>query len=290
MAARRTELTTLETIFAGATAGLLELLCMFPLDVVKTRIQLSAESARPKTGILSSLKAIVAEGGVARLYRGILAPAIQEPIKRSVKFTGNAMYSKLLPADNLQSRVAAGTLAGMTEIIFIAPFEVVKVRMQAPGNVGLYKTVPDCFAQIMKAEGVSAFATGLESALLRQGLWNGAYFGCIWYMKKGPLRIDNEKQAGKTKVMARNFACGVVGGVLGTILNNPFDVVVSRMRNVLPGETSPYRWSMQSLSLIARQEGISALYKGFGPKVLRLGPGGGIMIMAFDVAKSVMLG
>jgi len=290
MPVQRTELTTGETLFAGATAGLLELLCMFPLDVVKTRMQLGAASSGPSMGVVGSLKAIIAEGGVGRLYRGIAAPAVQEPIKRSVKFTGNALYSKFLPDDNLQSRVAAGALAGMTECIFIAPFEVVKVRMQAGNRVDAYRSVPHCARTIVKTEGVMAFTKGLESSLWRQGLWNGAYFGTIWYLKKGPLHIEDPKNAGKGKVMGRNFACGVVGGILGTVLNNPFDVVVSRMRNVLPGEVSPYRFSLQSLALIAKEEGAAALYKGFGPKVMRLGPGGGIMIMAFDIAKSVMLG
>ncbi|KGK32663.1 hypothetical protein JL09_g6669 [Pichia kudriavzevii] len=30
-----------------------------------------------------------------------------------------------------------------------------------------------------------------------------------------------------------------------------------------------------------REEGVSALYKGFLPKVLRLGPGGGILLVVF---------
>jgi solute carrier family 25 2-oxodicarboxylate transporter 21 len=286
--ARRTELTTPETLLAGASAGLIELLIMFPLDVVKTRMQLVAGGAS-SAGVLGSLKAIVKEGGAARLYRGILAPAIQEPIKRSVKFTGNAMYSKWLPNDNLQSRVAAGTLAGVSECVFIAPTEVIKVRMQASNRVNSYKSVPHCFSEIVKNEGFVAFFKGMESAFWRQGMWNGAYFGAIWWMKKGPLAIADEKNAEKSKIMARNFCAGVVGGVLGTVLNNPFDVIVSRMRNVVPGEMTPYRWSMQSAALIIKEEGFGALYKGFGPKVMRLGPGGGIMIMAFDVAKSIML-
>lgn len=177
----------------------------------------------------------------------------------------------------------------MTETVFIAPFEVVKVRMQAKNRLQAYNSVPHCAQVILRAEGVLGFAQGLETALWRSGSWSGCYFASIYYLKKGPLKIQDQNSAPKTKVVARNFACGFVGGVIGTVVNNPFDVVVSRKRNVLPGEATPYRWSLQSLSLIAKEEGFGALYKGFGPKVLRLGPGGGIMIMAFDLCEAIML-
>jgi solute carrier family 25 2-oxodicarboxylate transporter 21 len=287
-APRRTQLSTGETVIAGASAGLIELLIMFPLDVVKTRMQLAAGSGQT-LGILGSLKGIVNEGGMSRLYRGILAPAIQEPIKRSAKFTCNDLFSKMLPDENIQSRFAAGCMAGMTECVAIAPFEVVKIRMQASNRLNSYKSVPHCASSILKAEGPLGFMSGIETALWRSGSWSGIYFSSIWYCKQGFLKLD-EKNTSKSTVMARNFACGFIGGTLGTIVNNPFDVVVSRMRNVVPGESSPYRFSLQSLALIGKEEGMAALYKGFGPKVMRLGPGGGIMIMAFDVAKSIMLG
>ena len=70
---------------------------------------------------------------------------------------------------------------------------------------------------------------------------------------------------------------------------NPFDVVVSRVRNVLPGEPTPYRFTLPSMAYIAQNEGIRALYKGYSAKVLRLGPGGGIMMCAFDLAKTMLL-
>lgn len=34
-----------------------------------------------------------------------------------------------------------------------------------------------------------------------------------------------------------------------------------------------------SLAVIAREEGAAALYKGFVPKVLRLAPGGGVLLL-----------
>ena len=277
------ELSTVETVIAGALSGLVELLVMFPLDVVKTRAQLVQEGNKQPLGVIKSFRSIVEEGGVRRLYRGILAPAMQEPIKRSLKFTSNSIYSKYLPENNFQSRFAAGALAGMTECIGIAPFEVVKVRMQAANRITAYRSVPHCVGEILRQEGVVGFATGLESALWRNGSWNGTYFSLIWLTKKkmGEADIHVTKSV--------NFLAGFIGGTLATVANNPFDVVASRMRNVIPGESSPLRWSLQSLVHITSREGLGALYKGFLPKVLRLGPGGGIMIVAFDFAKDVMI-
>ena len=36
--------------------------------------------------------------------------------------------------------------------------------------------------------------------------------------------------------------CGVFGGVLATVFNNPFDVVVSRARNIIDYNGAPYKY------------------------------------------------
>ena len=70
---------------------------------------------------------------------------------------------------------------------------------------------------------------------------------------------------------------------MGTILNTPMDVVKSRIQNspVVAGGVRKYGWAVPSLGLVMREEGFGALYKGFLPKVLRLGPGGGILLVVF---------
>jgi solute carrier family 25 2-oxodicarboxylate transporter 21 len=69
-----------------------------------------------------------------------------------------------------------------------------------------------------------------------------------------------------------------VAGVTGTVINTPFDVVKTRVQN----SHGPAGWTFKELSLIARNEGIVGLYKGFVPKVLRLGPGGGILYVVYN--------
>jgi len=72
---------------------------------------------------------------------------------------------------------------------------------------------------------------------------------------------------------------------VGTILNTPFDVVKSRIQGAtrVPGVVPKYNWTYPALVTIAREEGVRALWKGFVPKVLRLAPGGGILLLVVEV-------
>jgi len=111
------------------------------------------------------------------------------------------------------------------------------------------------------------------------------------------------KQETKKGTMMNDLIAGSIGGAVGTILNTPhvsrvlrsggivltiayrFDVVKSRIQNTtrVPGVIPKYNWTLPSVALVAKEEGFSALYKGFIPKVLRLGPGGGILLVVFTI-------
>ncbi|KAG4302694.1 hypothetical protein PCK1_001049 [Pneumocystis canis] len=88
----------------------------------------------------------------------------------------------------------------------------------------------------------------------------------------------------KTDERFNNFIAGTLGGISGTILNTPFDVAKSRIQNTpkIAGQIPKYNWTFPSLWVIYKEEGFRALYKGFVPKVIRLGPGGGILLVVFD--------
>lgn len=130
---------------------------------------------------------------------------------------------------------------------------------------------------------------GLEAQMWRNGVWNAAYFGVI-----GSVEI--RKQAGdpkprtKREILAEKFVCGSSGSMLGTLLNTPLDVAKSRLQlqNTLAGETAKYRWTFQTLAVIHREEGFAALYKGLGVRLLRLAPGGGILVVVVDFVSDLL--
>ena len=70
-------------------------------------------------------------------------------------------------------------------------------------------------------------------------------------------------------------------GITGTTLNTPFDVVKTRVQMQVAAPYK-YNWAFPAIRTIIKEEGVKALYKGFTPKVLRLGPGGGILLVVFD--------
>lgn len=276
------------TFAAGAIAGISEILTMYPLDVVKTRVQLQVGIAKPGadhyTGMIDCFSKIIKNEGFSRLYRGITAPILMEAPKRATKFAANDKWGKFYKdAFGVQIMtqslsVLTGATAGATESFVVVPFELVKIRLQDKASAGKYNGMIDVVRKIVKAEGPLAMYNGLESTMWRHVLWNAGYFGIIHQVRS--LLPAQETKKGK---MINDLIAGSIGGTVGTILNTPADVVKSRIQNTtrVPGVIPKYNWTLPSVALVAREEGFGALYKGFIPKVLRLGPGGGILLVVF---------
>lgn len=125
-------------------------------------------------------------------------------------------------------------------------------------QLGVYKDTMDATRQIMKNEGVFALYNGFEAQLWRNGVWNAAYFGVINAVK---LALPKPAKPSKSADTMRNFIAGFVAGTIATTLNNPFDVVKSRVQNVLPGQERRYNWAWPGMFKVYREEGFKALYK-----------------------------
>ncbi|KAI5993307.1 mitochondrial carrier [Pisolithus albus] len=268
---------------AGAIAGVSEILTFYPLDVVKTRMQL--ETGKGKHGMVGTLTAIVREEGVGRLYRGLVPPLLLEAPKRAVKFAANDFwgktYLKLSGESKMTSQLSiiTGCSAGATESFVVVPFELVKIKLQDKSST--FAGPIDVVRQVVKKEGILGLYAGMEATHF---WWNGGYFGCIHQVRA--MMPKAETPQGQ---LFNNFVSGSVGGFVGTVLNTPFDVVKSRIQGAskVPGVIPKYNWTYPALVTIFREEGPAALYKGFAPKVLRLAPGGGVLLLVVEFTLGV---
>jgi len=207
-----------------------------------------------------------------------------EAPKRATKFAANDEWGKFyrnffgVTKMNQSLSVLTGASAGATESFVVVPFELVKIRLQDKASAGRYNGMIDVVAQTIRQEGVLAMYNGLESTMWRHVLWNAGYFGCIFQVRQLLPAADTKRGQ-----IFNDIISGSVGGTVGTILNTPMDVVKSRIQNTqkMAGVVAKYNWAWPAVATVAREEGFAALYKGFLPKVLRLGPGGGILLVVY---------
>jgi len=271
---------------AGAIAGVSEILTFYPLDVVKTRMQL--ETGKGKHGMVGTLQSIVKEEGFGRLYRGLVPPLLLEAPKRATKFAANDFWGKTymnLTGESKMTQqlsILTGCSAGATESFVVVPFELVKIKLQ--DKLSTFAGPMDVVKQVIRKEGVLGLYNGMEATFWRHLWWNGGYFGCIHQ-----VRAIMPKPETPQAQLFNNFVSGSVGGFVGTLVNTPFDVVKSRIQGAskVPGVVPKYNWTYPALLTVMREEGPAALYKGFLPKVLRLAPGGGVLLLVVEFTLGV---
>ncbi|KAF2707715.1 mitochondrial 2-oxodicarboxylate carrier protein-like protein [Pleomassaria siparia CBS 279.74] len=283
---------------AGAVAGISENAARYPLDVVKTRIQLqhgTVIDGQGYTGVMDCFQKIVKIEGASRLYRGITAPILMEVPKRAIKFSSNDTFAPLYqtlfstPVLTQPLAILTGASAGATESLVVVPFELLKIRLQDKSSAARYSGLVDCLVKVVRHEGPRALYNGFEATLWRHIVWNAGYFGCIFQVRAqlpSPASAPNPK-AQKT---VNDLAAGFVGGIVGTTFNTPLDVVKSRIQSVakVQGVRGKYEWAWPSLGVVAKEEGFKALYKGYMAKILRFGPGGGVLLVVYSAAVDML--
>ena len=84
-------------LLAGGGAGIIETIVTYPLDLVRTRIQMQrGSSGSNSTTVGGLLVRIAREEGVLPLFRGLLPPLLTEFPRRALKFSANEMYKQRL--------------------------------------------------------------------------------------------------------------------------------------------------------------------------------------------------
>eukprot|EP01043_Picozoa_sp_COSAG02_P025031 COSAG02_NODE_1391_length_12911_cov_246.579145_4_plen_160_part_00 len=106
-------------VLAGGGAGLIETSATYPLDLAKTRQQLSM--MRSSATVPQVLREVFREAGLRGLYSGISAPLLSEVPRRALKFTMNGLFKQSLAplwpeprsvSGNVALSTVAGSLAG----------------------------------------------------------------------------------------------------------------------------------------------------------------------------------
>ncbi len=287
----------LEVIFhalAGASGMMFESSINHPLDTLKTRYQLISNINTAQTpSVLKMTATMVRNEGILSIYRGLPMVLLMQCPRGFLKFGTNysiqhRVHQRVTVIENINIlNFISGIGTGLLDGLIVSPFEFIKVRMQSYQYKSVYRNTFSALFHIIwrqppfhsKVYGFLCLFRGLELTLWRNGLWHGIYFGSLGKQKQASNRFGKSKW--------NDFMFGCIGGGLGSVFSSPFDVCKSRLQNVATSDMSYIRknpWALKAVYSVYKCEGFSALYRGFVPKLLRLGFGGGLLMFSFEYA------
>ena len=202
------KLTLATATGAGFLSGFVEAACVTPWEVVKVRMQ-STEHLGRYSSSLQAARQIVATEGPLSLFTGLGATCA-----RNAPFNG--LYFGLLfaaqsrlppppsPAAQFGQNLGLGCAAGAACTLLIAPFDVVKSRLQnqRPGAGGgaEYSGTVQALRRIVAAEGAGALWKGLGPLLTKVvvscGVSFAAFHGVLGFLERSAARRDDALAGG----------------------------------------------------------------------------------------------
>lgn len=188
---------------AGTFGGLLQACCSAPMDLIKSRVQISGGQLTVRGCIAETLRK---EGPLA-FYKGIGPPLVVAGSFNATLFASNETAKSFLrwllhlDADKpmgLQWICVAGVLAAPSSCFVLTPFENVKVQLQLQRENkanAQYKNMLDCARQLWQKEGIRAFSRGYFPTLMTRvlglpGYFAGAEISGRWYKARYPDHSD----------------------------------------------------------------------------------------------------
>ena len=166
-----------------------------------------------------------------------------------------------------------GGIAGMTATTAIQPLDMIKVRLQLAGEGVKTGPKPTPFSvarNIITSGRALDLYTGLSAGLLRQVTYTTARLGFFDTFMKGLKKMADDN--GTTIGFRERAGAGLTAGGLAAMVGNPADLSLIRMQSdgLKPAaERANFNSVFDALTRIARSEGITALWAGCLPTVVR---------------------
>ncbi|EMD68798.1 hypothetical protein COCSADRAFT_81349 [Bipolaris sorokiniana ND90Pr] len=278
-------------MLAGAFAGVAEHSVMYPVDLLKTRMQIVNPSPSAMySGISNAMVTISRAEGFWSLWRGLSSVVMGAGPAHAVYFASYEATKHALGGNEGESHehhplaaAASGAAATISSDALMNPFDVIKQRMQMHGSI--YKSVPQCAREVLRTEGIGAFYVSYPTTLCMTVPFTALQFMAYESLSK----VMNP--TGRYDPYTHCFAGGVAGGFAAG-LTTPLDVIKTLLQtrgNARDVELKNVSGLVQAAKIIHQREGYRGYFRGLKPRIITTMPSTAICWSAYEMAKAFFI-
>ncbi|NXW02077.1 CMC1 protein, partial [Fregetta grallaria] len=241
----------------GSIAGAVGATAVYPIDLVKTRMQNQRSSGSVVGELMyknsfDCFKKVLRFEGFFGLYRGLLPQLIGVAPEKAIKLTVNDFVRDKFTKKDGSIPLSAEILAG----------GCVSIR---PVFLG--------FSVTCSIVGI----TGAKACFLRDIPFSAIYFP-VYAHSKLMLADENGHVGGLNLLTA-----GAIAGVPAASLVTPADVIKTRLQVAARAGQTTYSGVIDCFGKILREEGPSAFWKGAAARVFRSSPQFGVTLVTYEL-------
>ena len=169
--------------------------------------------------------------------------------------------------------MAAGSLAGLFQIVVTTPMELLKIQLQDAGRVqiaGAPKISATSIAmKLLREKGIFGLYRGTAATMARDVTFSAIYFPLFANLNAlGPKRPNSNES-----VFWASFIAGCIAGSVAAVSVNPIDVIKTRLQTLNRAEGEKHYTGMRdAFTRTWREEGVRAFFKGAGCRVMVIAP------------------
>ncbi|KTG43801.1 hypothetical protein cypCar_00023341 [Cyprinus carpio] len=247
----------------GSVAGAVGATAVYPIDLVKTRMQNQRSSGSFVDELMyknsiDCFKKVVRYEGSFGLYRGLVPQLLGVAPEKAIKLTVNDFVrGKTMKKDGsipIPAEILAGGCAGGSQVIFTNPLEIVKIRLQVAG-------------EITTGPRVSALSV----------IRDLGFFGLYKGMGGGAQSVNPYSE--RLFIDMCDFSLGMPAASLVT----PADVIKTRLQVAARAGQTTYNGLIDCFWKILREEGPRAFWKGAEARVFRSSPQFGVTLVTYEL-------
>lgn len=280
---------TLVRAISGAAGGVTAMTVFFPLDTVRSRLQV--EDSREAKNTIETMKDLIEEEGIGTLYRGLEPVLISLCCSNFVYFYSfhglRTLVSSKSASYNALRDLAVGAVAGVINVVLTTPLWVANSRLKMQGakisekdrkslnKHPQYDGIIDALIKISSTEGYNALWSSMIPSLLLVA--NPS----IQFTLYETLKSEVEKLLGKSHLNAATyFTIAAISKSIAVILTYPLQIIQSKLR--YGAENYKKLNLFQIFSYIIRSNGFKGLYKGMESKIIQTTFTAALMFLCYE--------